>query len=297
MWGWILNAGLLVLVISVTSAGETAGQRLDGKISVISAAGGWDESGTDIESISNVFEVRHRQKRGLMYPGTKWCGDGDNAKDYDDLGSNVKTDRCCRDHDNCPDIIRAKKSKYGLSNNTPYTKLHCDCDEEFRECLKNASNTVSSIVGRLFFDVSKPRCYRLDYPAECWDRDSSTERCLNYTYDTTQAKIWQYFDQSSWDQHKRQHVKVTPETATPTVDPGSISPSPNKTINGLDNDHKPLTSSATFKLGASGSLITLALLVTVYFIHRKYWPVGYEYHKLSTIEDKVSLGKGSVTVI
>ena len=33
--------------------------------------------------------------------GTKWCGLGNSAEDYDDLGENEAVDICCRAHDNC----------------------------------------------------------------------------------------------------------------------------------------------------------------------------------------------------
>lgn len=57
----------------------------------------------------------------IIYPGTKWCGPGNIASNYDDLGYFTKTDMCCRTHDHC-DNIAAGESKDGLVNNTPFTK-------------------------------------------------------------------------------------------------------------------------------------------------------------------------------
>lgn len=54
--------------------------------------------------------------------GTKWCGAGNISESYEDLGPEVETDRCCREHDYCPDSIEGFGSKHGLDNNSPFTK-------------------------------------------------------------------------------------------------------------------------------------------------------------------------------
>jgi len=41
---------------------------------------------------------------------------------FTDLGSSEETDKCCRQHDNCPDSIEAGQSKYNLTNHSFYTK-------------------------------------------------------------------------------------------------------------------------------------------------------------------------------
>lgn len=58
----------------------------------------------------------------MIFPGTLWCGPGHIARNYSDLGFFRETDMCCRDHDHC-DAIAAGNSKYGLFNDTPYTKF------------------------------------------------------------------------------------------------------------------------------------------------------------------------------
>lgn len=58
----------------------------------------------------------------LLLPGTKWCGTGDIAETYSDLGSEMAMDRCCRQHDLCPIKIRAYQNKYELMNDSLYTK-------------------------------------------------------------------------------------------------------------------------------------------------------------------------------
>lgn len=57
---------------------------------------------------------------GLTVPGTKWCGPGNTAANYDDLGRERETDKCCREHDHCDDIMEAHSSIHGLPNNTDW---------------------------------------------------------------------------------------------------------------------------------------------------------------------------------
>lgn len=55
--------------------------------------------------------------------GTKWCGSGNIAENYDDLGEYKDTDYCCREHDSCPDYIEAKGTKHGLTNTASFTRF------------------------------------------------------------------------------------------------------------------------------------------------------------------------------
>lgn len=55
-------------------------------------------------------------------PGTKWCGLGDIANEYSDLGTERTLDKCCRAHDHCPTKLKALRSGYGLVNWSFYTK-------------------------------------------------------------------------------------------------------------------------------------------------------------------------------
>jgi len=58
----------------------------------------------------------------FLKKGTKWCGQGNVATHYGDLGIHQATDICCRNHDYCPDFIPAGETKFGLTNRAPYTK-------------------------------------------------------------------------------------------------------------------------------------------------------------------------------
>lgn len=75
---------------------------------------------------SNEFleqDINRHSKNGsrMIFPGTKWCGPGNNADNDSDLGHFEETDKCCRAHDYC-DGIESGGMKYGLKNDSPYSK-------------------------------------------------------------------------------------------------------------------------------------------------------------------------------
>ncbi|XP_066995686.2 group 3 secretory phospholipase A2 [Anabrus simplex] len=106
-----------------------------------------------------------------ILPGTKWCGTGDIAKTYYDLGSNTELDKCCRSHDLCPVKVRAFESRYNLTNFSIYTKSHCDCDNMLYFCLKSAKNPTADILGNLYFNVIKVPCVDDIYGPTCKGSD------------------------------------------------------------------------------------------------------------------------------
>ncbi|XP_049883372.1 uncharacterized protein LOC126378908 isoform X1 [Pectinophora gossypiella] len=67
-------------------------------------------------------------RENFIVPGTKWCGAGQLAEEYHELGSDVHEDRCCRAHDNCRVNIGAFKRRFGYFNFRPFTISHCRCD-------------------------------------------------------------------------------------------------------------------------------------------------------------------------
>jgi hypothetical protein len=57
-----------------------------------------------------------------MVPGTKWCGPGDEASNYSDVGEKFLVDTCCRSHDLCPVRLRPFRMGFGMVNFSVYTK-------------------------------------------------------------------------------------------------------------------------------------------------------------------------------
>ncbi|CAG9827690.1 unnamed protein product [Diabrotica balteata] len=94
-----------------------------------------------------------------IVPGTKWCGTGDIAKNYFDLGTDSAVDSCCRAHDLCPVKVMANSKKYDLVNNSLFTKSHCRCDDELFQCLKKSLPSPSAnLMGQIYFNIVQVPC-------------------------------------------------------------------------------------------------------------------------------------------
>ncbi|XP_049431660.1 uncharacterized protein proca1 [Epinephelus fuscoguttatus] len=115
-------------------------------------------------------KVLKRSKRGFTYPGTLWCGAGNMADHYDQLGDFEETDSCCRTHDHCPHVIHAFSSKYGYTNFKWHSICHCDCDNALKDCLRKVNDTSSRVVGQAFFNVIGVPCFELAYEDQCAER-------------------------------------------------------------------------------------------------------------------------------
>ncbi|XP_076331620.1 uncharacterized protein LOC143236865 isoform X2 [Tachypleus tridentatus] len=97
-----------------------------------------------------------------ILPGTRWCGTGNVAKQYEDLGRYSNVDTCCRAHDYCPIKVKGLRTGYSIFNWSFYTKSHCDCDRQFLKCLKSNRSRVADLMGNFFFNVLKVKCLRED---------------------------------------------------------------------------------------------------------------------------------------
>ncbi|XP_016137791.1 uncharacterized protein [Sinocyclocheilus grahami] len=111
-----------------------------------------------------------RTKRGFTYPGTLWCGAGNIADHYDQLGEFEETDKCCRVHDHCPYVIHAFSSNYGYTNFKWHPLSHCDCDNALKECLRCVNDTSSRVVGQAFFNVIEVPCFEFSFEEQCVER-------------------------------------------------------------------------------------------------------------------------------
>ncbi|XP_065083879.1 uncharacterized protein LOC135706241 [Ochlerotatus camptorhynchus] len=146
-------------------------------------------SKTAIGGLFNQFKQRIK----AIYPGTVWCGDGNQAKSENDIGFFYMTDACCRAHDLCPASIVPGEQFNRLKNNGYFTRSHCDCDKQFYNCLKNANTLVSNQIGYTYFNLLKPQCFRHEHPKVACSKKSKG-KCLTYVVDEKQDKLWQWFD-------------------------------------------------------------------------------------------------------
>ncbi|CAG0924872.1 unnamed protein product [Notodromas monacha] len=115
----------------------------------------------------------------LIFPDTKWCGEGTIAANYNDLGKEQFADMCCRAHDHCPQSLDsfAYNSAYDLKNPIGYTLSSCDCDTEFRRCLDTNANSgldwVSGLIKDIFENVLRTPCMKYMHPLKCVGSTSS----------------------------------------------------------------------------------------------------------------------------
>lgn len=137
--------------------------------------------GLDIMSTEDLISL-FSMKRGLI-PGTKWCGLGDQAASYNDLGPKRRIDICCRAHDHCPIRSKPFRNDYGVLNIGLYTKSHCDCDADFYRCLREVRSRTADMLGNLYFNVMKLQCMREERVKVCREAKPIAlgfERCVRY---------------------------------------------------------------------------------------------------------------------
>lgn len=141
------------------------------------------------EDLVSLFSM----KRGLL-PGTKWCGLGDQASTYNDLGAKHRIDICCRAHDHCPIRLKPFRNDYGVLNIALYTKSHCDCDADFYRCLREARSRTADMLGNLYFNVMKLQCIREERLKVCREVRPLAlgfERCVRYE-DSPMKRVFKF---------------------------------------------------------------------------------------------------------
>uniref|UniRef100_G3PSE3 phospholipase A2 n=3 Tax=Gasterosteus aculeatus TaxID=69293 RepID=G3PSE3_GASAC len=108
---------------------------------------------------------------GFIVPGTLWCGSGNKAPSYADLGVFSDTDSCCREHDQCQHTILSFHSQFGVFNSNIFTMSHCDCDSRFHSCLMEADDSIADVVGYTFFSLLKMHCFEFSHRLQCTERN------------------------------------------------------------------------------------------------------------------------------
>ncbi|KAK7097953.1 hypothetical protein V1264_004856 [Littorina saxatilis] len=115
-----------------------------------------------------VAITKRRAKRATgwtIFPGTKWCGPRNKAAHNNELGALAELDKCCRTHDKCDVCIKSWRSKYGKFNWYMWTVSHCNCDDVFRQCLRNVGwpqKIAATSVEHIYFSFLGVRCFLFD---------------------------------------------------------------------------------------------------------------------------------------
>ncbi|XP_055298520.1 group 3 secretory phospholipase A2-like isoform X2 [Sitodiplosis mosellana] len=125
-----------------------------------------------------------------IYPGTLWCGDGNQARNQNEIGLFRNTDICCKQHDECPAFIKSGSEFKGLRNTGLFTRSHCDCDLKFYNCLKRTDSLISNKIGYTYFNILRPQCFRKEFRVvgcKKW----VNKKCIVYMVDDRQPGVWQ----------------------------------------------------------------------------------------------------------
>ncbi|XP_005176978.2 phospholipase A2 [Musca domestica] len=133
---------------------------------------------------------------GTTVPGTKWCGPGNTAANYNDLGKHRDTDTCCREHDHCEMIIEPTASLHGITNSGMFPIMKCSCEQKFINCLQAVNSMVSNTLGHIYFGATK-QCVEYGFPiVNCKQYMEGTfrKRCIRYKINKKRPQIWQLYD-------------------------------------------------------------------------------------------------------
>lgn len=115
------------------------------------------------------------------------------ARDYNDVGRYADEDRCCREHDLCPNSLSPGECKRGLCNNAKFTRSHCDCDARFRRCLQGL-NTGTNNQYDVFFYLFSIRDYLFRYHAIVIWPSRSAGCCTLYNVSAVPFRLTCFFN-------------------------------------------------------------------------------------------------------
>ncbi|XP_075169876.1 secretory Phospholipase A2 [Haematobia irritans] len=155
-----------------------------------------EESIFEDEDIYRLALPPANTSTGTTVPGTKWCGPGNTASHFNDLGKHSSTDSCCREHDHCETIIEGSNSLFGISNTGMFPIMKCSCEQTFLNCLQAVNSAISNTLGHIYFGATH-RCVAFGHPiVSCKKYMEGTfrKRCIRYKIDVHKPPVWQLYD-------------------------------------------------------------------------------------------------------
>uniref|UniRef100_A0A1B0FH43 Phospholipase A2 n=1 Tax=Glossina morsitans morsitans TaxID=37546 RepID=A0A1B0FH43_GLOMM len=165
-------------------------------IILVGTVQGFEESIFEDEDIYRIYVPTQPTSTSTIVPGTKWCGPGNTADNYNDLGSLREVDMCCRDHDHCESIIMPDVTLHNLYNSDWFPIMKCSCEQKFMNCLQEINSPASNSLGHIYF-VGRDKCFQFGHPIiECtkYQQGIIRKRCIVYKVDKFKSKIWQLYD-------------------------------------------------------------------------------------------------------
>lgn len=101
---------------------------------------------------------------GGIAPGTLWCGRGDRATNFRQLGKEAEIDACCREHDHCPIRLKPFTYYYGLNDWSVYTRSHCKCERVLDDCLIRLDSSLAQLIRRIYLRFVGTHCLETRRP-------------------------------------------------------------------------------------------------------------------------------------
>ncbi|KAG7210153.1 hypothetical protein KM043_011714 [Ampulex compressa] len=92
---------------------------------------------------------------------------------------------CCGHLNYCKTFVAPWESKFGLKNAVKYKMLECACVGMFSSCVSSTKDNDIRNIGKLYFNIVKPKCFLKLYRATC-DRPFYDEQ--NNTYPSNERE-------------------------------------------------------------------------------------------------------------
>lgn len=139
--------------------------------------------------------------RNFILPGTFWCGRGDKANNYWEVGPLAEVDLCCREHDHCPVRMEAGETNYGLTNSKAITVSLCECEHRFRDCLLTSQSDIGGKLSWIYFNLLQGGCLR---QIDCHNHKHS------HNHQQVPQQTWPFANQN--DNNKCNQLRFTIDT-------------------------------------------------------------------------------------
>lgn len=155
------NSNQVVVVTTPTTTPNQVNEKQLANSRIVNTNTGANNNQTGSRGLSNYVSAGVSMINGIV-PNTLWCGLGDRAANYSELGTEYRVDACCRAHDHCPVRLRPFTNDYNLMNWSVSTRSHCACDSQFNQCLAKVNSTLANVIRVIYFRFVGLQCIELN---------------------------------------------------------------------------------------------------------------------------------------